>query len=134
MIGLMLLQLIPTFGLNGGPFLVTVDAGRSLDSLVMVLALIGVFHAVTQMQSGSQAVLMLYDKRRTLCISSQAGCGMGCTFCATALGGLERNLTAGEIVAQVLYFARYLGRLDAETEGIVMDVERPSITCPLDHS
>ncbi|MEM7537647.1 MAG: 23S rRNA (adenine(2503)-C(2))-methyltransferase RlmN [Chloroflexota bacterium] len=73
-----------------------------------------------------EAVLMLYDKRRTLCISSQAGCGMGCTFCATALGGLERNLTAGEIVAQVLYFARYLGRLDADTEGVVMDVERPT--------
>ncbi len=55
-----------------------------------------------------EAVLMLYDQRRTLCISSQAGCAMGCTFCATAQGGLARNLTAGEIVAQVLYFARYL--------------------------
>jgi 23S rRNA (adenine2503-C2)-methyltransferase len=55
-----------------------------------------------------EAVLMLYDERRTLCISSQAGCAMGCTFCATALGGLARNLTAGEIVAQVLYFAHYL--------------------------
>jgi 23S rRNA (adenine2503-C2)-methyltransferase len=70
-----------------------------------------------------EAVLMLYDKRRTLCISSQAGCAMGCTFCATALGGLARNLTAGEIVAQVLYFARYLA-----TEGALplTDVERPS--------
>ena len=55
-----------------------------------------------------EAVLMLYDERRTLCISSQAGCAMGCTFCATALGGLARNLTVGEIVAQVLYFAHYL--------------------------
>lgn len=55
-----------------------------------------------------EAVLMLYDQRRTLCISSQAGCAMGCTFCATAQGGLARNLTPGEIVAQVLYFARYL--------------------------
>ncbi|MEM8686268.1 MAG: O-antigen ligase family protein [Pseudomonadota bacterium] len=59
-LGLMVVQLIPTFGLNGAPFLVTVDAGRSLDSLVMVLAWIGVFHAVTQMKSGSQAVLMVY--------------------------------------------------------------------------
>ncbi len=55
-----------------------------------------------------EAVLMLYDNRRTLCISSQAGCAMGCTFCATAQGGLARNLTSGEIIAQVLYFARYL--------------------------
>ena len=70
-----------------------------------------------------EAVLMLYDKRRTLCISSQAGCAMGCTFCATAQGGLARNLTAGEIVAQVLFFARYLA---TPTEPPLMDVERPS--------
>ncbi len=70
-----------------------------------------------------EAVLMLYDKRRTLCISSQAGCAMGCTFCATAHGGLMRNLTAGEIVAQVLYFARYLAR---PAQAPMMDVERPS--------
>jgi 23S rRNA (adenine2503-C2)-methyltransferase len=55
-----------------------------------------------------ESVLMLYDKRRTLCISSQVGCGMGCTFCATGLGGLARNLTHGEIVAQVLDYARFL--------------------------
>lgn len=70
-----------------------------------------------------EAVLMLYDRRRTLCISSQAGCAMGCTFCATAQGGLARNLTAGEIVAQVLYFARYLADPMAEP---TMDVERPA--------
>lgn len=70
-----------------------------------------------------EAVLMLYDKRRTLCISSQAGCAMGCTFCATAQGGLMRNLTVGEIVAQVLYFARYLATPD---QPPAMDVERPS--------
>jgi 23S rRNA (adenine2503-C2)-methyltransferase len=70
-----------------------------------------------------EAVLMLYDRRRTLCISSQAGCAMGCTFCATAQGGLARNLTVGEIVAQVLYFARYLADPAAEPS---MDVERPT--------
>ncbi|HQY92419.1 MAG TPA: 23S rRNA (adenine(2503)-C(2))-methyltransferase RlmN [Caldilinea sp.] len=66
--------------------------------------------ALFQLHDGQtiEAVLMLYDARRTLCISSQAGCAMGCTFCATAQGGLARNLTPGEIVAQVLYFARYL--------------------------
>jgi 23S rRNA (adenine2503-C2)-methyltransferase len=70
-----------------------------------------------------ETVLMLYDKRRTLCISSQAGCAMGCTFCATAQGGLARNLTAGEIVAQVLYFARYLADPD---RAPAMNVERPT--------
>ena len=78
-----------------------------------------------QMPDGEtvEAVLMLYNRRRTLCISSQAGCAMGCTFCATALGGLRRNLTAGEIVAQVLFFARYLS--DAG-EGPKMRVKRPT--------
>ena len=70
-----------------------------------------------------ESVLMLYDRRRTLCISSQAGCAMGCTFCATAIGGLARNLTAGEIVAQVLDYARFLAEPDAEPE---VDVERPT--------
>ena len=78
-----------------------------------------------QMPDGEtvEAVLMLYDRRRTLCISSQAGCAMGCTFCATAQGGLRRNLTAGEIVAQVLFFARYLHDAD---EGPKMRVKRPT--------
>ncbi len=70
-----------------------------------------------------EAVLMLYDQRRTLCISSQAGCAMGCTFCATAQGGLARNLTPGEIVAQVLYFARYLANPSLPPDT---DVERPA--------
>ena len=55
-----------------------------------------------------ETVLMRYNRRRTVCISSQAGCAMGCTFCATALMGLQRNLTPGEIVAQVLHFQRLL--------------------------
>jgi 23S rRNA (adenine2503-C2)-methyltransferase len=70
-----------------------------------------------------EAVLMTYERRRTLCISSQAGCAMGCTFCATAKGGLVRNLSVGEIVAQVLYFARYLA--DPAMEP-ALDVERPT--------
>jgi len=53
-----------------------------------------------------EAVLIPEGKRRTACISSQAGCGIGCTFCATALGGFVRNLTAGEIVDQVLALQR----------------------------
>ncbi len=50
-----------------------------------------------------ETVLMGYPKRTTLCISSQAGCAMGCTFCATGQFGFERHLEAGEIVAQVAY-------------------------------
>jgi 23S rRNA (adenine2503-C2)-methyltransferase len=55
---------------------------------------------------GIEAVLMRYDRRRTACISTQVGCAMGCVFCATGQMGFHRNLTAGEIVSQVLHFAR----------------------------
>ena len=53
-----------------------------------------------------ETVFMPEGERDTLCISSQVGCAVGCTFCMTALLGLERNLTAGEIVGQVLAVAR----------------------------
>ncbi|MCD6291471.1 MAG: 23S rRNA (adenine(2503)-C(2))-methyltransferase RlmN, partial [Anaerolineae bacterium] len=72
-----------------------------------------------------ESVLMLYEKRRTLCISTQVGCGMGCPFCATGLGGLVRNLSAGEIVAQVLHLARFL--MDPLAGGHdAVAVERPT--------
>lgn len=67
-----------------------------------------------------EAVLMYYDERRTLCISSQSGCGMGCTFCATGQMGFRRNLTSGEIVAQVLYYARLLAEQDDHVTNVVM--------------
>jgi 23S rRNA (adenine2503-C2)-methyltransferase len=47
-----------------------------------------------------ESVLIPTERRLTLCLSSQAGCAMGCTFCATGWGGFDRQLTAGEIVAQ----------------------------------
>src|ERR687895_673115 len=49
----------------------------------------------------AESVLMGYPDRATVCISSQAGCGMACPFCATGQGGLQRNLSTGEIVEQV---------------------------------
>ncbi len=61
-----------------------------------------------------ETVLMFYEKRRSACISTQVGCAMGCPFCATGMGGLVRNLTAGEIVAQALFIARWLRRPDAD--------------------
>ncbi|NOZ70445.1 MAG: 23S rRNA (adenine(2503)-C(2))-methyltransferase RlmN [Chloroflexi bacterium] len=70
-----------------------------------------------------EVVLMLYNRRRTVCISTQVGCGMGCTFCATGQGGLARNLSAGEIIAQVHWFERWLRRQDDDR---TLRVERPS--------
>ncbi|WP_116244851.1 23S rRNA (adenine(2503)-C(2))-methyltransferase RlmN [Nocardiopsis sp. FIRDI 009] len=57
-----------------------------------------------------ESVLMRYPDRVTLCISSQAGCGMNCPFCATGQAGLTRNLSTGEIVDQVVASARDLAR------------------------
>ena len=63
-----------------------------------------------------ESVLMEYDdERRTACISTQAGCAMGCVFCATGQMGFARHLTAGEIVEQALIFAR---QLEAEGERL----------------
>ncbi len=57
-----------------------------------------------------ESVLMRYPDRVTICVSSQAGCGMACPFCATGQAGLTRNLSTGEIVEQVVAGARSLSR------------------------
>lgn len=57
-----------------------------------------------------ECVLLPYEDRVSCCISSQVGCPMGCTFCATGLGGFDRNLTAGEIVGQYLLLQRLTSR------------------------
>lgn len=67
-----------------------------------------------------EAVLMRYSRRRTLCISTQAGCAMGCVFCATGQMGFRRNLTSGEIVEQVLYYARQLQSMDESVTNVVV--------------
>ena len=51
-----------------------------------------------------ETVYMKYEKRVTLCVSTQIGCKMGCKFCATGAQGFTRNLTTGEILSQILYF------------------------------
>ena len=73
-----------------------------------------------------ETVLMRYEKRRTLCISSQVGCAMGCVFCATGQMGYFRNLSKGEILAQTLYFARELGKTgERVTNVVVMGMGEP---------
>ena len=57
-----------------------------------------------------ESVLMRYPDRVTMCVSSQAGCGMACPFCATGQGGLQRNMSTAEIVEQVVAGARSLAR------------------------
>lgn len=74
-----------------------------------------------------ETVRMKYDAtpdsgrdRQTLCISTQSGCAMGCVFCATGQMGYLRNLSSGEIVEQVLYYARRLAQQGQRVTNIVM--------------
>jgi 23S rRNA (adenine2503-C2)-methyltransferase len=71
-------------------------------------------------QKAIETVLMKYDQRRTLCISTQAGCAMGCVFCATGQMGFQRHLSVGEIVEQVLFFARQLKVEGEKVTNIVL--------------
>lgn len=66
-----------------------------------------------------ESVLMKYPGRATLCISSQAGCGMACPFCATGQGGLQRNLSTAEIVDQVREAAAAMAREGGRLTNIV---------------
>lgn len=60
-----------------------------------------------------ESVLMIYPDRATVCVSTQAGCAMGCVFCATGMLGLLRNLSPGEIIAQIVWAAREMRRFAA---------------------
>jgi 23S rRNA (adenine2503-C2)-methyltransferase len=74
-----------------------------------------------------ETVLMPEEHRDTICISSQIGCPVDCKFCLTALMGLERNLTAGEIVGQVLFVARENGlkARDSRMNVVMMGMGEP---------
>lgn len=72
-----------------------------------------------------ESVLIPETSRLTLCVSTQAGCGFGCAFCATALLGLKRNLRAGEIVDQVLEASRTLSGERRITHVVLMGMGEP---------
>jgi 23S rRNA (adenine2503-C2)-methyltransferase len=73
-----------------------------------------------------ETVLMGYEGRHTVCVSTQAGCAMGCVFCATGQMGFRRNLSSGEIIEQVLYYARQLAAAgEAVTNVVVMGMGEP---------
>jgi 23S rRNA (adenine2503-C2)-methyltransferase len=72
-----------------------------------------------------QAVLMPDGDRLTLCVSTQVGCGFGCAFCFTGTMGLERNLSAGEIVAQVMVARRGLSPGERITHVVYMGMGEP---------
>jgi len=72
-----------------------------------------------------ECVLLRDEVRRTICISTQVGCGMGCVFCASGLDGLDRNLTTGEIVEQMLRLQRLLKPDERLSHIVVMGMGEP---------
>ncbi|MDA0836088.1 MAG: 23S rRNA (adenine(2503)-C(2))-methyltransferase RlmN [Planctomycetota bacterium] len=72
-----------------------------------------------------ECVLMREDDRRTICISTQVGCAMGCIFCASGMEGLKRNLSTGEILEQVLRLDRLLPSEERITNMVVMGIGEP---------
>lgn len=72
-----------------------------------------------------ECVLMRETRRRTVCISTQVGCAMGCVFCASGLLGVKRNLTTGEILEQVLRVDRVLKPAERLTNVVVMGIGEP---------
>lgn len=72
-----------------------------------------------------ECVLMREDDRRTICISTQIGCGMGCVFCASGMLGFQRNLSAGEILEQIARLDRLLTPDERITNVVVMGMGEP---------
>jgi 23S rRNA (adenine2503-C2)-methyltransferase len=72
-----------------------------------------------------ECVLLRDETRRTICISTQVGCGMGCVFCASGLEGLARNLTTGEIVEQMLRLQLLLAPEERLSHIVVMGMGEP---------
>ena len=78
-----------------------------------------------------EGVLLKYKYGYTLCVSTQVGCRMGCKFCASGLDGLKRNLSAGEILSEVLAVNNYIG--GTNTERLVTNVVLMGSGEPLDN-
>lgn len=72
-----------------------------------------------------ECVLLREGSRRSICISTQVGCAMGCVFCASGLDGVERNLTSGEIVEQMLRLAQLLPPQERISHIVVMGMGEP---------
>lgn len=82
----------------------------------------GTIKYLFKLQDGAliETVLMSFSYGKSVCVTSQVGCNMGCKFCASGLLKKRRNLTAGEIVAQIMYVQRYLDETEERVSNIVV--------------
>jgi 23S rRNA (adenine2503-C2)-methyltransferase len=77
-----------------------------------------------------ECVLLREENRRSICVSSQVGCAMGCVFCASGLDGVDRNLTSGEILEQMLLLQRLLPDQERLSHIVMMGMGEPLANLP----
>jgi 23S rRNA (adenine2503-C2)-methyltransferase len=94
----------------------------TLKTLVKQQSLDGTIKFLFELYDGYsiETVLMRHDYGNSVCVTTQVGCRIGCTFCASTLGGLKRNLEPGEIVAQVLEVQRAIDENDDRVSSVVV--------------
>ncbi len=94
----------------------------TLNTLVKQTSSDGTIKFLFQLYDGYsiETVLMRHEYGNSICVTTQVGCRIGCTFCASTLGGLKRNLEAGEIVAQVVEVQRALDESEERVSSLVV--------------
>lgn len=94
----------------------------TLNTLIQQTSSDGTMKFLFELQDGYsiETVLMRHDYGNSVCVTTQVGCRIGCTFCASTLGGLKRNLEAGEIVAQVVKVQQALDELGERVSSVVI--------------
>ncbi len=94
----------------------------TLNTLVQQTSKDGTIKFLFELHDGYsiETVLMRHDYGNSVCVTTQVGCRIGCTFCASTLGGLKRNLEAGEIVAQVVKVQQALDELGERVSSVVI--------------
>lgn len=94
----------------------------TLNTLIQQTSSDGTIKFLFELHDGYsiETVLMRHDYGNSVCVTTQVGCRIGCTFCASTLGGLKRNLEAGEIVAQVVKVQQALDESDERVSSVVI--------------
>ncbi|MFJ8244031.1 23S rRNA (adenine(2503)-C(2))-methyltransferase RlmN [Peribacillus asahii] len=94
----------------------------TLNTLIQQTSSDGTMKFLFELHDGYsiETVLMRHDYGNSICVTTQVGCRIGCTFCASTLGGLKRNLEAGEIVAQVVKVQQALDEVDERVSSLVI--------------
>ncbi|RFU63328.1 23S rRNA (adenine(2503)-C(2))-methyltransferase RlmN [Peribacillus glennii] len=94
----------------------------TLNTLIQQTSKDGTMKFLFELHDGSsiETVLMRHEYGNSVCVTTQVGCRIGCTFCASTLGGLKRNLEAGEIVAQVVKVQQALDETNERVSSVVI--------------